>query len=109
MEEDTIISAEEAIKLTEASKNNKKKLEEKASMKFLKERIDPVIRKAANNGKNEVSIHINSEDHKDISFEYILNFLKILGYKVSYESARILDPKFKTTELIIQWGANKIY
>jgi len=107
--EDTIISAEEAIKLTEAGKDNKRKIEEEASMKFLKERIDPVIRKVANSGKNEVSIHINCEDHKEISFEYILSFLKRLGYSVSYESARILDPKFKTTELIIQWGANKVY
>lgn len=101
--EDTIISAEEAIKLTETSKDSKIKRKEEASMKFLKERIDPAIKKAANNGKNEVNIHISSEDHKDISFNYILNFLKRLGYSVSYESARILDPKFKTTELIIQW------
>ena len=103
--EEIVISAEEAIKLTEASKDNKKKLEEEASMKFLKERIDPVIKKTANSGKNEVSIHINCEDHKNISLNYILNFLKRLGYSVSCESARILDPQFKTTELIIQWEA----
>jgi hypothetical protein len=102
--EDTIISAEEAIKLTEASKDNKKKMEEEASMKFLKERIGPAIKKTANSGKNEVSIHINYEDSKNISLNYILNFLKRLGYSVSCESARILDPQFKTTELIIQWG-----
>lgn len=102
--EDTIISAKEAIKLTETSKNNKTKRKEEASMKFLKERIDPVIKKAANNGKNKISIHISSEDHKDISFNYILNFLKRLGYSVSYENARILDPQFNTTELTIQWG-----
>lgn len=103
-EESIVISAKYANTLTKNSRDKSKKEKEEASIKFLKERINPAIKKAANSGKNEVSIHISSEDHKDISFNYILNFLKRLGYSVSYENARILDPQFNTTELTIQWG-----
>ena len=105
IEEEIVISASEANELTKNSRDKLKKEKDEASIKFLKERINPVIKKAASEGRYLVDIHINQEDSKDISEKYIVDFLKKSGYIVSCESVRILDTSPKVTELIIQWGA----
>jgi len=99
--------AEEANALTKSSKANSKKEKEEASIKYLKKKIEPEIKKAANAGVDQVVVYIDYNEYEPISLKYITDFLENHGYRVSCTSAKVMDPSFKTTRLSIHWGDDK--
>lgn len=99
--------AEDANALTKSSKANSKKEKEEASIKYLKKKIEPEIKKAANAGGDQVVVYIDYNEYEPISLKCITDFLENHGYHVSCTSAKVMDPSFKTTRLSIHWGEKK--